>query len=112
MYLVPYNFVDKKEIKFPKNYQRHFKTFKNANEVLLAYAETMILLQQWDELYKKIKHKKINVKAILKIKKQLTSECFITPHKSIMFYSKEMLDQFEYIYYLLLSSYRKLSKLI
>ncbi|MCQ2793776.1 MAG: hypothetical protein MJ207_00165 [Bacilli bacterium] len=110
MYLVPFYFVDPKSIKFPKDYQKKFKPFKNASEVLLAYGETMIILQRWMKLYKSSKKKaNAEIKQILKIKDQLINKCFTTPHQSIMFYSSAMNDQFNYLYYLILKSYKSLS---
>lgn len=110
MYLIPYKFVDAKEIKFPKNYQKKFKSFKTGDDVLIAYAETMIVLQRWTKLYKKSKKHNELTKKILVIKKQLETECFTTPRQSILFHSESMTDQFNYIYYLLIKSYKELEK--
>ncbi len=65
MYLVPYHFVNQKEIKFPKDYALQFKPFKEASDTLLAYGDTLILLRHLEgalrEFFKK--HKiKINSK--------------------------------------------------
>lgn len=110
MYLVPFYFVDKKEIKFPKNYKKKFNKFNNPNDVLLAYAETMMLAQEFLKLDKRIKLKDKQSKKVKEIIKKLQNKCFITPHQSILFYSQEMNDQFNYIYYLILDSYKKLNK--
>lgn len=112
MYLVPFYFVDKKEIKFPKDYKKKFKPFTKADDVLIAYAETLIILQRWDKLYQKAKKKDTLTKKVLVIKDQLLNKCFTTPHQSILFYSEAMNDQFNYLYYLILTSYQKLEKAI
>ena len=104
MYLVPFKFVEPKEIKFPKNYKKKFKTFKTGDDILVAYAETMIIMQRYDKLAKK-KNQKIS-----KIKDQLYKECFTTPHQSIMFHSEAMTEQFNYIYYLILNALKELEK--
>lgn len=110
MYLVPFNFVDKKEIKFPKDYKKKFKTFKTGDDILIAYAETMIIMQRWDKLASKKKAKNALMKKVLKIKDQLYKECFTTAHQSIMFHSPAMTEQFNYIYYLILTSLKELEK--
>lgn len=110
MYLVPFKFVDAKEIKFPKDYKKKFKTFKTGDDVLIAYAETMIIMQRWDKLYAKKKVKNPLAKKVLKIKEQLYKECFTTAHQSILFHSEAMSEQFNYIYYLILKSLKELEK--
>ncbi|MCQ2792208.1 MAG: hypothetical protein MJ208_01645 [Bacilli bacterium] len=110
MYLVPYYFVDKKEIKFPKDYNKKFKPFTKADDVLIAYGETMIIMQRWDKLYAKKKAKTALTKKVLAIRDQLINKCFTTPRQSILFYSPAMNDQFNYIYYLILTSYKELEK--
>ncbi len=104
MYLVPFKFVNPKEIKFPKGYKKKFKTFKTGDDVLIAYAETMILMQRLLKRTKKLSKK------LLKIRDALYQECFTTPHQSIMFHSEDMTEQFNYIYYLILTSLKQLEK--
>ena len=110
MYLVPFNFVNAKEIKFPKDYKKKFKEFKTGDDILIAYAETMILMQRFDKCIGKKKSKTPLIKKVLKIKDQLYKECFTTPHQSIMFHSKAMTEQFNYIYYLTLKALKELEK--
>lgn len=110
MYLIPFNFVNPKQIKFPKDYKKKFKTFKTGDDILIAYAETMMIMQRWDKLHAKKKVNNALTKKVLKIKDQLYKECFTTPHQSILFHSEAMSEQFNYIYYLILTSLKQLEK--
>ncbi len=110
MYLIPFNFVDPKEIKYPSDYKKKFSTFKDGNDILVAYAETMIIMQRWDKLHNEKKIDDELTKKVLEIKDALYHKCFTTKHQSIMFHSEEMTEQFNYIYYLILTSLKELEK--